>query len=401
MSQIKPEKNQAQDTQDIDDIKPTIANNEFIIKPLKKSNKTKKILIGLGLLSAVGVVGIAYAKIALKNKSTKAVATKAAQTNKIENTSTKKFDKLPEVASSTESLVVEQNNTQISDTSISNAYQPTATFDATPKPHVNTFIENQYSAPIFKQANNPNNNTNQSNTNANDGTEYSQNQYNQQSQVNQSYQSNQNQDKTSNLDDSGTKAKIIKNPQLKVAEGTILNATLKTRIDSTLKGKVIATLNDDVYSMDGSTLLIERGSELIGDALSDVREGSERLSVIWSSLRTPNNIRIKLNSLGTDTLGGAGFSGSVNHQYGKRFGSAMLLSILDDVINATLSKNANITNNIQNSQQQGRNIAEQILNNSININPIMYLNQGKSISIIAASDLDFSDVYKFKLKHNE
>jgi type IV secretion system protein VirB10 len=389
MNQIKSE------PKEIQEVKPTIEGNSVSIKPLKKANRTKKTLFVLGIASAIGIVSVSYARIALKNRATQAIATKEAKTNKIENTSTKKFDKLPEETASSTDVITENAATSVDTSSLNNASNldslqktSTTTADETIKPYGNKFIDSQYRSPMIKVFNRSEQQINQEVT-----QNISDHQQNQQ-------QANQDK-KISNLDDSGMKAKIIKNPQLKVAEGTIFNATLKTRIDSTLKGKVIALLNDDVYSMDGSTLLIERGSELIGDALSDVREGSERLSVIWSSLRTPNNIRIKLDSLGTDTLGGAGFDGHVNHQYGKRFGNAILLSILDDVITATLSKNAHITNNIQNSQQQGRNIAEQMLNNSININPIMYLNQGENVSIIAASDLDFSDVYKFKLKHNE
>ena len=161
---------------------------------------------------------------------------------------------------------------------------------------------------------------------------------------------------------------------------------------------VSAILANDIYSMDGSILLLEKGSKITGQYTSQIKEGAERLMVIWDRIRTPNGIIIDLNSFGTDSLGGSGLNGYVNHQYGKRFGGAILLSILDDSLAMASKQENNITNNIQNTQQQGRNIAEQALNNSINIAPLLYKNQGEYINIFIARDLDFSSVYKLKIR---
>ncbi|HAU6441448.1 TPA: hypothetical protein JD886_26430, partial [Citrobacter freundii] len=43
-------------------------------------------------------------------------------------------------------------------------------------------------------------------------------------------------------------------------------------------------------------------------------------------------------------------------------------------------------------------MAKTLLENSINIPPTMYLNQGDVIGLVTGADIDFSDVYRLRMR---
>ena len=121
--------------------------------------------------------------------------------------------------------------------------------------------------------------------------------------------------------------------------------------------------------------------------------------VNWSEIDTPNGIRIRIDSLGTDSLGASGIDVWVDEKWGKRFGGAILLSFIQDAL-ATGSQIASRNNNnnvvYDNSERNTGRMAEIALENSINIQPTGYANQGQMVNILVARDVDFSDVYSLK-----
>lgn len=352
--------------------KETNLNIRNNIKPLHKSKRTK-IYLAIGIISIIATTA-AIASMRLRKEQVKNNQLDNTQTAKIENPAPKSFDKLPEI----EQLPAE--NIQASNTI--NTLPNIDIEDSTNNKITN---EELYNSPLCDNCDNKQTSITENN------------QSNQPTILRGDQESKNNFEELEPAKLQASKANIIKNPEFIIAKGAFLDAILETRIDSTLKGMVSAILANDVYSMDGSILLLEKGSKITGQYNSDLKEGTERLMVVWDRLRTPNGIIIDLNSFGTDSLGGSGLNGHINHQYGKKFSAAILLSLLDDSL-ALASKNNNITNNIQNTQQNTRSIAEQALSNSINIPPILYKNQGEHINIFVARDLDFSDVYKLKIR---
>ncbi|EJJ9383897.1 type IV secretion system protein VirB10, partial [Escherichia coli] len=51
-----------------------------------------------------------------------------------------------------------------------------------------------------------------------------------------------------------------------------------------------------------------------------------------------------------------------------------------------------------NSRQAFADIAREAFSNSVNIPPTLYKNQGEIITLIVGQDLDFSGIYKLKMK---
>lgn len=194
------------------------------------------------------------------------------------------------------------------------------------------------------------------------------------------------------------------NPSLLLPKGTYIGCALKTRLVSEIKGGIACIVSNDVYSSNGHTLLIEKGSTITGTySGGELNDGSTRLFVIWQEVRTPNNIIIHVNSNATDELGASGVEGYVNHHYMKRFGAAILLSVIDDAFAVIADKLSNNSRNnyydyTENSREQASRIAEIALEKMIDIKPTLYKNQGDLVGVYVNRDIDFSKVYQLRRK---
>ena len=197
---------------------------------------------------------------------------------------------------------------------------------------------------------------------------------------------------------------------LLLSKGTYIGCSLKTRLVSDIKGGIACVVSNDVYSNNGRTLLIEKGSLITGTySGASIEEGMERIYVIWQEIRTPNNIIIPVFSGASDELGGAGIAGWVDNHYFKRFGSAILVSVIDDFMSAVSTRlserknNGNGTNttnyfNPQATQQQVNDLASKTLDKMINIKPTLYKNHGDIVGVYVNRDIDFRNVYELKRK---
>jgi len=195
---------------------------------------------------------------------------------------------------------------------------------------------------------------------------------------------------------SGHKAHIYNDMGVVVAEGTFIRGVLETAISSDLPGAVRAVIADDVYSADGSRVVLHRGARLVGEYASDIGGGQSRVGIVWDRVITSSGISIDLASTGTDSVGRAGVDGTVKRHFWKRFGSSILLTLIDGTISAAVAaagdgNGSDIAVSTGGSLSQGAAIA---LNNSINIQPTISVKRGEVIHVFVASDLDFSSVYE-------
>ncbi len=112
--------------------------------------------------------------------------------------------------------------------------------------------------------------------------------------------------------DRNAKATKIKRIDAVVPEGTMIPGILETSIVSDLPGQVRAITSEDVYSFDGRRILIPTGTRLIGEYQSDVMTGQTRVFVVWTRLLRDDGVSVRLNSVGTDSLGRSGLTGIVD-----------------------------------------------------------------------------------------
>ena len=190
-------------------------------------------------------------------------------------------------------------------------------------------------------------------------------------------------------------ARLLPSLGYTITEGTVIPGVLETAINSDLPGMVRAINSADVYSHDGSQLLIPKGSRLVGRYQSDVRRGQSRVFIIWNRILRADGMSILVNSPGTDPLGRAGLEGDIDTHFFQIFGAAILLSILDGGLDVAIEmarqQGDDNTMIIQNESGLGR-AGEVALQDSIQIQPTIHVDQGTRISILVARDLDFRSV---------
>ena len=194
-------------------------------------------------------------------------------------------------------------------------------------------------------------------------------------------------------------AKKISNRNLLLIHGTQIPCALQTRLVTDQPSITICQITKDIYSADGSTVLIERGSKAFGEQKKAIITGQNMAFVNWSEIDTPNGIRIRIDSLGTDSLGASGVNVWVDEKWGKRFGGAILLSFVRDALatgSQIASRNSSGTVVYDNSEANTGRMAEIALENSINIQPTGYALQGQLVNILVARDIDFSSIYSVR-----
>jgi type IV secretion system protein VirB10 len=206
---------------------------------------------------------------------------------------------------------------------------------------------------------------------------------------------------------SGATASVIRNPDMVLTEGTVMPCILQTAIDTQLVGFVTCVVPIDVRGTSGNVVLLDRGTKIVGQIESGLVQGQERVFVLWTRAETPNHVVISLNAPAADELGRAGLSGEIDNHWWKRFGGALMLTLVQGSLNAGTALAANSGGNgngngaalgfVYGAQNSGNQITNTALENAINIPPTLRKNQGDTVSVFVAQDLDFAAVYRLKL----
>lgn len=195
----------------------------------------------------------------------------------------------------------------------------------------------------------------------------------------------------------GSRAGSLGNRDFIVAMGTSIPCVLETALSSDQPGFTSCVINRDVLSDNGRVVLMEKGTQVVGEYRGGLRRGQKRLFVLWNRAKTPKGVIITLASPATDALGRAGMDGYVDTHWWERFGSAILLSIVGDVTSYANSQLRDSDVDAQNTTSAGQQAAAIAVEQSINIPPTLMKHQGGLVSIFVARDLDFSSVYRLRV----
>lgn len=197
-----------------------------------------------------------------------------------------------------------------------------------------------------------------------------------------------------------TQASLVGNRDLRLSAGAKIACAGDTAFDSTLAGISTCTVTSDVYSDNGHVLLIERGSTVNTEFRSAPAQGQRRVFILSARIQTPGGVFVQIDSPAADALGRMGIDGAVDNHWGERLGAAFLLSLVQDSIGylASRSNSSNGTVVFENTQQTGNDMADKVLNSTINIPPTITKNQGADFLIVLARDIDFSNVYQLEAK---
>jgi type IV secretion system protein VirB10 len=198
------------------------------------------------------------------------------------------------------------------------------------------------------------------------------------------------------------KAELLPHPNMTITQGTIIPCTLQTAVDTQLPGYVKCVLPDDVRGTTGNVVLLDRGTTVVGEIQSGVLQGENRVFILWDRAETPEHVVITLASPGTDELGRSGVQGGVDTHFWQRFGSAIMLSVIQGALQTGTALAANSGSPgvaINTFSSNGNQLSDTSLQNSINIPPTLEKNQGDNVAIFVARDLDFSNVYSLRARN--
>lgn len=190
-------------------------------------------------------------------------------------------------------------------------------------------------------------------------------------------------------------ASVLPTRRFLLAKGAFIDCTLETAIDSTLPGMTTCVTATDTFSADGSVVLLERGTKLIGETRGQLQQGTARIFVLWTEGRTPTGVVVPLSSPGTDELGRSGLSGEVHRHFWDRFGAALLLSVVSGAVQGAVNSQ-NSSGSVVVSPSTSTDVMTEVLKSTVNIPPTVTKAQGDRIQVLVARDVDFRSVYTLR-----
>jgi type IV secretion system protein VirB10 len=194
---------------------------------------------------------------------------------------------------------------------------------------------------------------------------------------------------------SATRALMLPTQRLLLPKGTFIDCTLETAIDSTLPGMTTCITATDTFGADGTVVLLERGTKLVGETRGEVRQGDARVFVVWTEARTPSGVVVRLDSPGTDALGRSGLDGTVNRHFWQRFGAAVLVSTIDGVVQSEVQSSSR-SGTVVLDPTASEDVLNDILRGTVNIAPTIRVRNGARIQVLVARDVDFRPVYELE-----
>ncbi len=192
-----------------------------------------------------------------------------------------------------------------------------------------------------------------------------------------------------------TRARLLPDLHLLLPKGTFIDCTLETAIDSTLPGMTTCVTATDTFSADGTVVLLERGTKLIGETRGEVRQGQARVFVVWTEARTPAGVVVRLDSPGTDALGRSGLEGRVDRHFWQRFGAAALISTIDGAVQSAVQSSSRGGTLIL-DPTASEDVLTGILRGTVDIPPTVRVDNGARIQVLVARDVDFRSVYELE-----
>jgi type IV secretion system protein VirB10 len=172
------------------------------------------------------------------------------------------------------------------------------------------------------------------------------------------------------------RAQMLPAQRLLLPKGAFIDCTLETAIDSTLPGMTTCVMATDAFGVDGEVVLLERGTKLIGETRGQVQQGSARIFVLWTEARSP--------------------AGQVDRHFWQRFGAAMLVSVIDGVVQAEAQSAHGGSGNVVLNPSSSQDVLTEILKNTISIPPTVTKQNGDRIQVLVARDVDFRSVYELR-----
>ncbi|MCO6385268.1 TrbI/VirB10 family protein [Oceanicola sp. 502str15] len=187
-----------------------------------------------------------------------------------------------------------------------------------------------------------------------------------------------------------TQAEVIANPSNTVVQGTMIQAVMETALDSSLPGQTRAVISEDVFSHDGTRLLIPRGARLIGRYRAGAEIGARRVTIAWDRILLPSNQAITISAFGGDSLGRSGVTGRVDTRFAKRFGSAALISILSAAPRMAAGQvgDENAASVLEDIGGDLSDATDSVIGDYLSLGPVIRVDPGARVTVMVDRDLE-------------
>jgi len=175
-----------------------------------------------------------------------------------------------------------------------------------------------------------------------------------------------------------------------------ISAVLVEAINSELPGKIRAQIDTNVYAAHGRKILIPAGSMAVGMFAPLGKVGDSRLRAIWVRIIRPDGVNIVLSGAEmSDAMGRSGITGEVDTRLWERVGTALLVSTITTAAQYSVPvQNQNEANAVNNLGRDMTQVGTTILEQNIDLRPIVEIPAGSLIQITPTEDIWFKKPYK-------
>ena len=173
----------------------------------------------------------------------------------------------------------------------------------------------------------------------------------------------------------------------------IIPATIINEVNSEIPAEIVrAQIEEDIYAAHGRKILIPKGSKAIGKFAKAEDKNARRLFISWYRIITPSGINIKIEGEINDAAGSSGVGGEVDQRMMDRYGMALLVSTMNAMAQFSVPLNNQRYVALSNSYAaQFSTVAGQLIQEGLNIVPIIKIPQGARINIAVLQDIWFKE----------
>lgn len=183
-------------------------------------------------------------------------------------------------------------------------------------------------------------------------------------------------------------------------QGSTIPGVLITKIVSDLPGQITAQITHDVYdTINGNTIILPRGSKLIGRYNSGIHMGQERVMAAFERIIRPDGSSAWIGAMqGADQIGASGFNDEVDTHFWEMLGSSMLIAMMAGIADSFSDASVTIIGGTQGSGETGAAIggsagqvlvktAEKSLDRYTDRKPTIIINPGYRFNIVVNKDI--------------
>jgi type IV secretion system protein VirB10 len=181
----------------------------------------------------------------------------------------------------------------------------------------------------------------------------------------------------------------------------VLENSISTSIPT---GRAISVIENHVYSSDNRFILIPAGTRVVGEYAGPSSQGEGRLQVNWTRMIRPDGSNLRIGFASADVSGQSGIPGYIDNRLWDKYGVPLLLS----AINAAFVYAAAPTSTVTSSATTGTtttqtltpgdlafqqfssdlsSLVNQIIQNNVDLRPIVTVPGGTRLLIIPTQDL--------------